>query len=115
MKNSAQLSVSEVPTQSLPWRLIRAVNGLKPISADPAGGGTVLELPGRAQGAWRDPSELGHRILVPWHFASPEQQERIEIISELEGLVRHGAWDELLERLNDLDQSRKATASGARL
>ncbi len=113
MKN-AQLVTSEMPTQSLPWRLIRAVNGMKPLTADASGGGQVVELPTRAPAGWTDPAELQRRIILPWNFASPELQERIEIISEFEALVRDGAWDEVLGRLRDLDQTRAHSASGTR-
>lgn len=113
---NAQLSISEnMPQQSPSWRLLRAVDGKKFATPESSSGGTILEMPGRARTGWRDPAELSRKINVPWHFASPELQERAELISEFEALVKNGSWGDLLGRLRGLDQRRVSTESGTRL
>lgn len=68
-----------------------------------------------AQSQWRSPAVLARRINVPWHFASPELQERVETISEFEALAQTSQWPELLERIKELDQTRAQRLSGARI
>lgn len=110
-----QVSNSEQSGQTLSGRLIRAVKGVKKgISGKVAENHEAVSELEKGHEKWRDPVILQQRITVPWHFASPELQERIETISEFEGLAKSDSWSELLSTLKELDQTRQRRNSGVR-